>query len=136
MRGRPKRVIAMLRSCSLLLLLLGACARQATPIMASQIAERANASTLSAYLGQRDASAAVCDGVGRRLRGLPWLARRTSSRRVRPRLALPCEGRLDAPTLRPPASGSIDTVGGTTATDPIARRAIPILPGAHPCDGG
>jgi hypothetical protein len=43
-------------------MLLGACARRLpVPITASQLAERSNGPALSAYLGQRDASAAVCD---------------------------------------------------------------------------
>jgi hypothetical protein len=52
----------MSRSCRLLLVLLGACTRYVpTPITASKVAERGTGSTLSAYLGQPDASAAVCD---------------------------------------------------------------------------
>ena len=51
----------MSRFCRLLAVLLAACARQALPITASQLAERSTGRTLLAYLGQRDASVAVCD---------------------------------------------------------------------------
>ena len=50
------------RSCGLLLVFLGACARHVPmPLTASQLAERKTGKTLAAYLSQRDASSAVCD---------------------------------------------------------------------------
>jgi hypothetical protein len=45
----------------LFVVLLAACARPVLPITASQLAERSTGGTLLAYLGQRDASVAVCD---------------------------------------------------------------------------
>src|SRR4051794_313432 len=49
-------------STLLLLVVLGACTRHAPmPIMASQLFAEGNGRHLSAYLSQRDASAAVCD---------------------------------------------------------------------------
>ena len=51
----------MSRSCGLLLLTIAACARMPLPVTATQLAERSTGGTLSTYLSQRDASAAVCD---------------------------------------------------------------------------
>jgi hypothetical protein len=45
----------------LILLAIAACARMPRPVTATQLAERSTGRTLSTYLGQRDASAAVCD---------------------------------------------------------------------------
>lgn len=51
----------MTRAAPLLLVFLGACAHAPRPILASDVAEGKRGASLSAYLGQRDANATVCD---------------------------------------------------------------------------
>jgi hypothetical protein len=131
----------MLKSPGLLLVILAACARHLPmPMTAAQLAEQPDGRALVVYLGQRDASAAVCDlgGSGPHVAAVDADVRDAlmdglRDDRIAPAVWRDCMDRLVRTTDRESAMSLLDAVareydrtlmGGHTDGDSVVERRL------------